>query len=476
MTRVRLVLVLLAVAILGGAGWWTIHITQRRSLVLAHLPAKPAAGSLPADLGERLGEAETQARSWRHATAGLAELSRLYHANGFYPEALLCYTGLQQAEPHDARWPHLQACIITNFGRMDEALPLRLQAVVLAPDYLPARLRLGDVLLKANQTGEAAKTYTEALRRAPGNPYALLGLARCDLAANDWGKARERLQTAVAENPGFIGALSLLVTVSEHFGDRETAESLKTEIGRREFSDLPDPWLDELAEVCLDPYRLSVAAAVANSAGERTKALELLDRAIGLAPDASSYRRQAGQILLNEQNFPAAKAHLEKAVAGNPTDSDAWLLLLNALRGLGQEEAAANVLLRALSHCPQSPSLHLEYARWLKASGRADEAIAEFRYGYQLRPSDASPLVELAGMYFATGRNAEAVAALDLALERQPAHPMALATLMFYAISLKDEAGALRRWDQVRRQPKTPQAVVDGLRQAFQQQFGRAVP
>lgn len=476
MTRARLLTALLAVAVLGAAGWYGWHLQTRRALVLQHLPATPDLGSQPAVLGESLAEAEARARSWRHATDGLAELSRLYHANGFYPEALLCYAGLQQADPHNARWPHLQACIITNYGRTDEALPLREQAVALAPDYLPARLRLGDVLLKGNRTTEAGKAYTEALRLSPGNPYALLGLARCDLAAGDWNRARSRLTDAIAQNPDFIGALSLLVTVSEHFGDREAAESLKTRIGRREFSDLPDPWLDDLASVCFDAYRLSVAAAVVGAAGNQAAALELLERAISLAPNASTYHRQAGQLLLNENNYGAAKTHLEKAVALNPTDSDAWLRYVDALRGLDQSQAAVSALLKGLSHCPQSPSLHLEYGRFLKASNRLDEAITEFRYGYQLRPSEASPLVELASLYFSAGRNNDAVDALNLALERQPAHPMALASLMFYALSLKDEAEALRRWEQVRRQPKTPPEVVAGLRQTYEQQFGRRLP
>ena len=306
--------------------------------------------------------------------------------------------------------------------------------------------------------------------------YALLGLARCDLVVNDWSKARERLQEAIAKHPDFIGALSLLVTVSERLGDHATADSLKTGIGRREFSDLPDPWVDDLAEVCFDAYRLSVAAAIANSAGNRTGALDLLDRAIALSPNAGSYHRQAGQLLLDDRNYGAAKNRLEKAVAVNPTDSDAWLRLVDALRGLGQTQPAVSALLTGLSHCPQSPSLHLEYARWLRSANRLDEAIAEFRYGYQLRPSEATPLVDLATTYITAGRKDEAVATLNLALERQPDHPIALATLAFLAISNNDEAEARRRWEQIRRQPKTPAAVVSSLRETYQQRFGRQLP
>jgi len=476
MTR-RHTLVFLALGIvLGAAGLFGHRIVNRHAFVARCIPALPPLGDRPAALAESLAGAEARARSWLPATKGLAELSRLYHANGFYPEALACYEGLRRLEPANARWPHLQASIITNFGRLDEALPLREQAVALAPDYIPARLRLGDILLKGNRPADAAKAYTEVLRRAPGDPYALLGLARCDLTANDWPKARERLQEAMAQNPDNIGVLSLLVTVSEHQGDPATADSLRSVIGRREFSDLPDPWVDELSEVCFDAYRLSVAAAIANAAGNRTAALDLLDRAIALSPNASSYHRQAGQLLLDDHNYGAARNHLEKAVALNPTDSDAWLRLLDALRGLGQTQAVVSTLLTGLSHCPQSPSLHLEYARWLKSANRFDEAIAEFRYGYQLRPSEASPLVELATTYLTVGRTDEAVAALNLALERQPDHPTALATLAFIAISQNNEAEARRRWEQIRRQPKTPAAVTSSLQQAYQQQFGRSLP
>jgi len=476
MTRRSSLLLFTLGILLGGGALFGHRVVTRHTLAARYIPAVPALNDRPAVLAESLAEAETRSRNWLKSTRGLAELSRLYHANGFYPEAMTCYDGLRLLEPANARWPHLQASIITNFGRMDEALPLRQQAVELAPDYIPARLRLGDVLLKANRPADAAKVYAEVLRRAPGDPYALLGLARCDLVANDWLKAKERLQEAMAKNPDNIGVLSLLVTVSEHLGDTGAAESLKAAIGRREFSDLPDPWVDELAEVCFDPYRLSVSAAVANAAGNRSTALDLLDRAIALAPNASSYQRQAGQLLLDDHNYGAARNHLEKAVALNPADSDAWLRLIDALRGLGQDQAAVSAMLNGLSHCPESPSLHLEYARWLRSANRIEEAIAEFRYAYQLRPSEASPLVELATAYLTAGRTNEAVASLNLALERQPDHPTALATLAFIAVSSNDEAGALRRWEQLRRQPKTPAAIMSQLRQAYQQQFGHSLP
>lgn len=475
MNRSRILLILLA-AVLALGCWWGWRGTQRQRAVARHLPAVPALDGWPPTLADQISDAETEARSWTGSVAGLTALSRLYHANGFFPEALLCYDGLRSLDPRDARWWHLAAGIHSLFGRADEALPLQQRATELDPSYLPAWIRLGDVLVKANRPEAATRAYTEALQRSSGHPYALLGLARCAIAGGDWSGARTRLDAATASHPDFIGALSLLVTVSEHFNDQDAADDLRARIGRREFTDVPDPWLDGLADVCFDAYRLSVTAAVASSAGEPARALELLDAAISLAPRHSSFRRQAGQIHINGRNYTAARAQLESAVSANPADSDAWLLLISTLRELSQPEAALNALSRALTHCPQSPSLHLEYARWLKSSGRLKEAAAEFRRGYDLRPSEASPLVELAQVLFAAGQNQDALAALNLALERQPGHPMAQATLTFYAISQNDEPTAVRRWSEVRRQPKTPPEVVSGLQQAFLQQFGRPPP
>lgn len=476
MTRSRLVVLLFFAALLGAGGWWTIRTTLRQRVVAQHLPALPALDGWPDALADQIADAEQDARSWSESVRGLASLSRLYHANGFHPEALLCYQGLRELGPREARWPHLEASLLALYGRTAEAQPLLRRAAERAPGYLPAWIRLGDVLLKANQPAEAARAYTEALQRAADHPYALLGLARCDIARDDRRAAREKLKTAIGRHPDFIGALSLLVTVNEQLGNAATAEEFRARIAGREFTDLPDPWLDELADVCFDAYRLSVSAVIARASGDTPRALALLDRAITLAPNNGSYYRQAAQIHLADRDHGNAKWRLEQAVAVNPTDADAWLLLLGALRGPGQEAAATAALQKAIAHNPDSPGLQLERARWLKSQNRLPEAIAAFRLSHSLRPSEATPLVELANTAFAADRAEEGLAALHEALALQPGHPLALVSLTFYHIVTGDEAGARRHWAEVRRQPKTPAAMAEDLRQAYRRQFGRELP
>ena len=118
-------------------------------------------------------------------------------------------------------------------------------------------------------------------------------------------------------------------------------------------------------------------------------------------------------------------------------------------------------------------SLHLVYARWLKSVNRLDEAIAEYKRGHELRPTEASPLVELATAYLTAEKTNEALEALNQALVRQPDHPSALTTLALIHINKGEEAEARRRLEQVRRQGKITPELLGRLRQTFQQQFGK---
>ena len=89
-----------------------------------------------------------------------------------------CYSALQSLEPKNPRWPHLHATILAGYGEADQALVLWRQVILLAPDYVPARLRMADCLLKANRPTEAADVYAAVLKLSPTQAHAMFGLAR----------------------------------------------------------------------------------------------------------------------------------------------------------------------------------------------------------------------------------------------------------------------------------------------------------
>jgi tetratricopeptide (TPR) repeat protein len=470
--RKRLWLLALLAASLAGAFGWGWRTWDRHAIAVAAIPPRPALTGWAAAMKYPLADAEDAAGGYYHPAIGLAELSRLYHANGFYNEALQCYDGLRQLQPAEPQWPYLEASILAGFGRLDEARPYYERAVALAPDYVPARVRLGEILLKTNRNADAAGTYRATLARVPAEPYSLLGLARCDLVAGDWNRARDHLREAISDHPDFLGAILLLVTVDEHFGDQDEADSLKTMIGTREFVDIVDPWLDGLMEDCYDPYRLGIAADDANFAGDGPRAQHLLERAIALAPNTGAYHYQLGAMFFHATEYELARREMEKAVALSPDYPYSWDLLFKILAAEGQDEAADSALAQGLANCPESADLHLEHAHRMNQAGDLEGAIPEFREAYRLWPSESGPLAELATVYFKLNRRDEALAVLREALQKQPEQPMALAMLAFDSISTGDKEGALRWWGHIRRQPRTPPQAVDSIRQAFQQKFG----
>ncbi len=462
---------LVVAALVAGFGWRAI---SRSEIARASVPVRPELGAWSGDFEVRIAAGEERARGGWSAAGGLTELSRLYHANGFYNEALQCLAGLERLDRGEARWPHLQAVILAEFGRLEDARPAFERAVARAPDYAPARLRLGDVRLKTNQTAAAVEAYAAVLVRAPDQPFALLGLAKAALVVGDWVKAREHLERAVAVHPDFIGGLSLLVTVREHFGDKPGADALRAMIGKKEFTELPDPWRDQLADDCYDPYLLSVAASKANFAGDTVSARRWLARAITLAPQAAAYRRQLGKILLELRDYAAARPQLEKAVELEPGDSDAWALLVFLFSAMGDTVRGDQALAAGLARCPESAALHQTYGQRLGRAGRHREAIAELKTSQRLRPNEATGYIDLAMIYFREERLDEAVGELKGALAVQPGHPLALGALARHAIGAGDEAAA-RHWiRQLREQPRVPAEDLRTIAAEYGRQFGRA--
>jgi tetratricopeptide (TPR) repeat protein len=472
----RRVIWAIAVVALGGLTaasylWW--RAGEQRAIVAAGIPHRPDLTSLPAEMTQRVGACERRAQAGPNRIAALGELSRLYHANGFFPEASQCYQRLLQVDAADPHWPYRLATIIAGYGQLDDALPLWRQAVKRAPDYVPARLRLGDTLLKTNQNAEAAKVYAAVLEREPRNPYALLGLARIDVDAGRWDAARERLEVVVQQSNYGIG-YDLLPTVYEHLGEAARAEAIRAR-GKASgaFYDVPDPWSDELICDCYDTYRISAAAGTFDHAGDTRVAIRILERALTLAPDKAVFQFQMAGFYLRLNDLANARRYFERCTVLAPDFADGWAQLTDLHMKLGNLEASERALAAGLANCPSSPGLHLDRGHRLGVAGRFPEAIREFQETIRLRPQEADGYVELAGAYFHLNRIDEGVAELRKSLQIEPENPAALSTLAFFTIRTGDQAGAREWLRHIRQQPRISPEDRAALENAFRERFGR---
>ena len=466
--KVKLILVIgLLLAVAGGVSWWRWS-GNRLAIVRETQPVTPDLSAAHNILRTRIAAAEAHARSRLTATRGLAELSRLLHANGFLDEAKQCYAGLERLEPNEPRWPHRHATILAGYGDFEPALTVWRRVIELAPDYLPAQLRAGDCLLKSNQPDAAAAMFAGVLKRDATNSYALLGLARIDLEAGRWEEARGRLEKVVSQTNYRLG-YDLIVSLYERLGLNEQAAAIRGSTkASGAYRDLPDPWMDELIEFCFDPYRLSVAAGGSTPAGT----LQLLDRAIELAPEDVSYRFQLACAAEAQRNLPLAREQFERCTLVAPGFADAWAHLSALQAQQGDNAAAERTVLTGLAHCPTSAGLHLMRARTLKDHGMIAEAINEYQASIHFRSNEPDAYVELGNTLISAGREKEGVEQMRLALEADPGDPTALGVLTFFTITTGNEAEARRWFARLSHQPRVPAAQVVRLREIYRQTFG----
>src|SRR2546430_16451363 len=138
-------------AIVFVFGWWWQLAGNRKTLIARFVPPTPDLSAFSPVFAERILIATNRSGQRLHSANGLAELSRLYHANGFLNEAVVCYDGLERIAPGEPKWMHLHAIILAGYGELDSAIQLWQRVVERAPNYIPAQLRLGDAQFKANR-------------------------------------------------------------------------------------------------------------------------------------------------------------------------------------------------------------------------------------------------------------------------------------------------------------------------------------
>ncbi len=477
MKRSRLVWIIALVAVLAlglGAGWWWQQQTLRAAILREAVPPRPDLSNWAPELGKRVAACEQRLATGDEPLAALAELSRLYHVNGFLAEARQCYEALEVLDPAEARWFHRHAVILAGFGDIEGARARWRRVADLAPDYLTARLRLADLCIKADDFAAAKAEYQTVLARFPDQPYALLGLARCALNAERWEEARGLLERVVTLTNYKLG-YDLIMSVYEKLG--LTADAARVRGMYRTFGayrDPADPWLLELDEDCYNSFHLSLASGAAELEGDLALARRRIERAIALAPEQGTLYFQYGNTLLKQKQYTAARAQFERCTQIQPTFSDGWAFLSSVLESVGDRAGADRILAEGLRLCPNSPGLHLQNGRRLQREKRPEEALAEFRLSARLRPNEADAFLAIATTLITLGRKAEGLEAVDQALVAEPEHPIALGIRTFDAIDSGSEASARTWLRRVANQPRVEDRDRERLLAAYRERFGRA--
>ena len=463
----------LVVAGLGAAiAWKSCSDTQRRlEIALAYRPERPDISGRSESFKRSFLALEDTFHAEENTLTALAGLSRLYHANGYYNEAIQCYGGLLQLEPGNAVWPHRLAAIYATFGQLELALPILERTVDLQPDYTPAWIRLGNAHLKLGQVEAARRSFQEALKIQSKNPHALFGLARVESEEGNWKTVVGLLETSRRESQVDLG-IDLLVTAYEKLGRERSAFSVRGEAkALSAHNELPDRWISELNDLCFDDYQLALAGGTAKYAGDMSTAIRRLQQAIRLAPENGRHRIQLGSIYQESGRLDDALEQFNQSIRIDPTLPDAWTYSIAIHKQLGNPSQAEALLESGLLHCPNAYDLLMEKGRLLQSRGLTQLSTKYFLSAAEERFDSAEPLVEAATNYFSMEQVIQGMEILQEALVAEPDYPLALSALAFAAIGTEQKSLAQELLEKMEAQPRIPADDLRQLRAKFQETF-----
>jgi len=455
-----LVVFLVVTLLLVGGGWYGYRlILERReqAIVLAGLPRRPDSSRWSKALVEHIDRAMAEAKCAGQARKALGDLARMYQANGYNGEAETALQALRQLEPQNPRWTYYLADLRLKANDQNQAIDLLRQTARLAPDYTPALILLGDLLIRDHRFTEARPYFESCLAFAPSDPRGPSNLAYLDSVAGDVRGALQRLDALLQKYPNYGAGHHLKGELLAKVGDPGGAAEEK----RKERLCPPyagtDPWVDELYDYCYDSYRLQMAAAALAKrnlineslpylrrsveispneptfydtlaeaqamAGKLADARETLQRGVQAVPDAYVLPVHLAVVLCREQRFAEALAVTEKALQEFPDQAEVIAARGHVLLLAQRPAEAVEAFKTALARNNGLPEAHFNLGESLMKLGRADEAKRSFQQAVQIRPTYVDAWLALASIEIDADNLSAAESLASKAFELEPQNP-----------------------------------------------------
>jgi HemY protein len=436
------------VASLTTMGTMKIFSQARMNVVLIRLPEVPPLSRRSEALRKKINRVDAQVRK-KLADIGANEnfgqavghMGRLYQANQFYDQALSCYRLALKYDKKSAMWLYLSASIHQQRGETASMIGFLEQTLRLSSDYSPAVLKLADTYFKAGEMRKAKVHYERRLALTPGDPYALLGLARIALDEGQWDDAEDRLQKAISSDSQFGDAHRLMAQVHEQHGRiEEMKKSLDRAADCTRFRPAPDPWIDDLEDLCYDPEQLLVLGSMALAALNIDAAVKKhFARALEIDPENPKAHLAMGKAWFMAGEWPRAHYHLVRTIELDSTTDEAYFHLGLILRNENKLQDAEVMFLKALKYQPNNANVLNNLGVIRLEQGRYSEAVKSLIKALDIYPEHINARYNLGMSLWASGNSKEAVAQYRQVLEMKPDWSVAANSLAWILATDRDK-------------------------------------
>ena len=232
--------------------------------------------------------------------------------------------------------------------------------------------------------------------------------------------------------------------------------------------------MDEILSDCYDPYHIETTAGMAAFRGNQKSAIALLERAIQIAPRGAMLHFQLGVVLESTGNMIQGLKRYQRSIQLKPDFSDGWFSIYQIHKKTANAILAQRTLEQGFQNCPDSPALLIVMADYMHREGRFSDAVNLLQKSINLRPHEAQAYLNIARLCLQSNQVALGVAAMEDALKVEPAHPMALTTLVINAIDTKSQTQADSLLNRIYHQPRIDAQTIAKITGRYQTQFGKA--
>ncbi|MBD3162810.1 MAG: tetratricopeptide repeat protein [Candidatus Eisenbacteria bacterium] len=304
----------------------------------------------------------------------------------------------------------------------------------------------GQIARSWGEMERAHQLFQRAVEVAPRDKDARLALGRFLAApgvANEQTlqAAREHLETGLALDSTYVNTRHDYAMVLQAQGDTAAAADQWERILREEPG-------HAMAWMSLGELELSRE--------NYAKAREHFEKGLSIPPDtpfslgdpAMGYRRLAQTLDKLGEGRQAFDAY-SRAVDLNPRIADTYIEWARFLRGTGRAESGVKVYEMGLEAIPEDPRIHLGFGNYLIQLQRFDRAYEELSIAVRGNPNDFRALAALGFAALQTGRTGEAVERLERATELNPRYPLAQFHLANAYRAVGRESDAARRYEMV---------------------------
>src|SRR5579872_5099633 len=187
------------------------------------IPTVPLDG-LDADVKSVITKARDEALAQPKSAEASGRLGMVLQAHTLYSPAVPAYQRAVRLDSKDFAWRYYLALSLEKTSQLDQALAAVTEALRIRPDYAPAILKRGELLLKLGRFSESAATLGPLVTQSPNSPLALYSLGRVRFAQQDFTAADGLYRRAVEVDPHFGSAWFALAETAKRLGRTNETE------------------------------------------------------------------------------------------------------------------------------------------------------------------------------------------------------------------------------------------------------------